>query len=76
MRTNLLMLAGALIAVGCTEQKPPLVYTVENTGAALPKIEYVNPDQLPQCASLPDPFAWSDGSGRSTKLNRKSNFMR
>ena len=68
MRTNLLMLAGALMAIGCTEQKPPLVYTVENTGAALPKIEYVNPDNLPQCASLPDPFAWSNGSGRSTKF--------
>lgn len=54
--------------VGCTTQQPPLVYTSENTGAELPKIKYTNPDSLPQCTTLPDPFAWSDGSGRSTNF--------
>ncbi len=70
MKTNYLMIAGLLAIAGCTStpKQPPLVYNAENTGAALPKIEYVNPDQLPQCAALPDPFAWSDGSGRSTKF--------
>ena len=70
MKNKSLIVVGAAFAIaGCTStQQPPLVYNAENTGAALPKIEYVNPDQLPQCAGLPDPFAWADGSGRSTKF--------
>ena len=69
MKNRSLMIVGGLLAfAACTPQQPPLVYTAENTGAALPKIEYVNPENLPQCATLPDPFAWSDGSGRSTKF--------
>ncbi|MBO7144778.1 MAG: hypothetical protein J6W13_08120 [Salinivirgaceae bacterium] len=69
MKTNLLLIAGALMAAGCGSiQQRPFVYESENTGAALPKIKYVNPDQLPQCTTLPDPFAWSDGSGRSTNF--------
>ena len=67
MKANLLLIASAFIAAGCSSfQQHPFVYESENTGASLPKIKYVNPDQLPQCATLPDPFAWSDGSGRST----------
>ena len=69
MKTRSLMIVGGLIAIaGCSPKQPPLVYNAENTGAALSKIEYVNPENLPQCAGLPDPFAWSDGSGRSTKF--------
>ena len=69
MKNNLLLTATAFMAIGCASfQQHPLVYEVENTGAALPKIEYVNPDNLPPCATLPDPFEWSDGSGRSTNF--------
>ena len=69
MKTNFLLIASAFMAAGCSSfQQHPFVYESENTGAALPKIEYVNPDQLPQCTTLPDPFAWADGSGRSTNF--------
>jgi len=49
--------------------QPPLVYKVENTGSkfkapALPTI-----DQLPVVDPLPDPFAWANGKGRSTKFS-------
>ncbi len=44
----------------------PLVYPVENTGAAFPKPVTPALDQLPVVKTLPDPFQWSDGSGRST----------
>ncbi len=47
----------------------PLVYEVENTGAA-----YAGPvcpgfDDLPEVRRLTDPFEWSDGSGRSTDFS-------
>lgn len=64
------MIACGLASAGCatTTQQPPLVYNEENTGADLQKIEYVAPEKLTSCTMLPDPFAWSDGSGRSTKF--------
>lgn len=43
----------------------PLVYSEENTGALLPKPAKLTADQMESCTTLPDPFAWSDGSGRS-----------
>lgn len=53
-------------AWSCPAQSPPLVYDVEHTGAkfeppALPTIE-----NLSVIRPLPDPFEWSDQSGRST----------
>lgn len=50
-------------------QEVPLVYTIENTGA-----DYAAPlllafDELPTVRPLTDPFAWSNGSGRSTNFN-------
>ena len=48
-------------------QEIPLVYNKENTVAPttvhLPTFE-----ELPVIETLPDPFAWSDGSGRSTRF--------
>lgn len=46
----------------------PLVYDKENTAAAYPKIKMKAFEELPSVAELPDPFAWADGSGRSTKF--------
>lgn len=44
----------------------PLVYDKEytNDNFQLPGILPI--DKLPEIATLPDPFAWADGSGRST----------
>ena len=48
-------------------QERPLVYDAENSVAPfevfLPSFE-----ELPVIETLPDPFAWSDGSGRSTRF--------
>ncbi|MEO9593154.1 hypothetical protein [Rhodopirellula bahusiensis] len=49
-------------------QDVPLVYEVEHTGADYPPPILPSIDDLPVIQSLPDPFAWSDGSGRSTEL--------
>ena len=42
----------------------PFVYRVENTGAGTPRPVLPGVDELPDVYGLPDPFAWSDGSGR------------
>ncbi|MDR0940336.1 MAG: hypothetical protein LBN29_13515 [Mediterranea sp.] len=44
----------------------PLVYDVENRGADFPAPPMPPLEQLPDVKTLPDPFAWADGSGRST----------
>ena len=48
----------------------PLVYDKEytNDNFQLPGILPI--DKLPEIATLPDPFAWADGSGRSTDWKR------
>jgi hypothetical protein len=48
------------------QQPRPLVYDVENRGAAFPAPPMPPLAQLPVIETLPDPFAWADGSGRST----------
>ncbi|MCS7470009.1 endo-1,4-beta-xylanase [Stieleria sp. ICT_E10.1] len=52
----------------CLAQDIPLVYEVEQTGSDLPKTVLPDFDQLPIVRPLPDPFAWSDGSGRSAEF--------
>lgn len=49
-------------------QKIPLVYSVENTGINTPVPPLPGIDELPTVKALPDPFRWSDGSGRSTRF--------
>ncbi|MDR1783573.1 MAG: T9SS type A sorting domain-containing protein [Dysgonamonadaceae bacterium] len=49
---------------------PPLVYDVENTGADFPDPTMSDDiSTMPYVQTLPDPFAWADGSGRSTSFN-------
>ncbi|MBO7143912.1 MAG: T9SS type A sorting domain-containing protein [Salinivirgaceae bacterium] len=43
----------------------PLVYLTENTGASFAKPPKLTTNQMESYSMLPDPFAWSDGSGRS-----------
>lgn len=50
-------------------QEIPLVYGTENTGANLPKPILPAFEELPTIRPLTDPFAWSDGSGRSTRFS-------
>ena len=51
---------------------PPLVYTVENTGAEFPAPPLPDIGDLPAVAPLTDPFLWSDGSGRATDFSKWS----
>ena len=46
----------------------PLVYDVEHTGSTFQKTVLPDFDTLPAVRPLPDPFAWSDGSGRSAEF--------
>ena len=43
----------------------PFVYPLENTGASFAKPPKLTSSQMESYSMLPDPFAWSDGSGRS-----------
>ena len=49
-------------------QPPALVYDEEHTGAKFSKPVLPEFGELPNVRPLPDPFAWSDGSGRSTEF--------
>lgn len=44
----------------------PLVYDKENTADIYPQIKMKAFEELTSIPELPDPFAWADGSGRST----------
>ena len=71
MRTNYYFSAAVVLCIiwcnvmPASTQELPLVYAAENSIASfevfLPAFE-----ELPVIDQLPDPFAWSDGSGRST----------
>ncbi len=51
-----------LVMIEKTPQVPPLVYTVENTGADSPLPTMLPIDECPQIVRLPNPFEFSDGS--------------
>ena len=57
-----------MMLAACTapkETEVPLVYDVENTGAAFAAPSMPARDALPRVMGLTDPLAWSDGSGRA-----------
>ncbi|MBR3567203.1 MAG: T9SS type A sorting domain-containing protein [Salinivirgaceae bacterium] len=65
-----MLLCGAAIVSNAQQEQVssttlPFVYPVENSGASFAKPKKLTPNQMESCALLPDPFAWSDGSGRS-----------
>lgn len=66
--TSLCLILTMFIAVNSYAQEKPLVYEVENTGAEFEKPVLPAFSELPNVRPLPDPFAWSDGSGRSTQF--------
>ncbi|HEV8284880.1 MAG TPA: T9SS type A sorting domain-containing protein [Chitinophagaceae bacterium] len=70
MKTKITLVA-IFLNIICLElfAQPPLVYNKENLGAgfAPPSLPTIN--QLPVIDPLPDPFMWSDNSGRSTNFS-------
>ena len=57
----------AAVSSSCA-QEIPLVYDIENTGEIYATPKFAPLDSLESVKPLPDPFAWSDGTGRSTKF--------
>lgn len=55
-------------AAGDFLESIPLVYSVEHTGAGLTLPPLPTLEELPAIVPLTDPFAWSNGSGRSTRF--------
>lgn len=71
----LLMVVFTWIASSKTSaQEIPLVYCMEDTGVHFPKPMLPELLDLPFIRPLPDPFAWSDRSGRSTDFRDWSKF--
>ena len=67
LRVILILLVVFPIA-GFSAGKIPLVYSVENRGEKFAKPAMPDLSQLPVIEPLTDPFAWSNGKGRSTKF--------
>src|SRR5688572_26130834 len=57
----------SFICLGLSAQIP-LVYNTENTGSGFPAPPLPPLNQLSIVDPLPDPFMWSNGSGRSTSF--------
>ncbi|MDR0907435.1 MAG: hypothetical protein LBM63_02320 [Rikenellaceae bacterium] len=71
MKKIFLLPLAAVVLAGCASGgsgELPLVYEVENRAEGLPVPPLPTADQAPSVATLPDPFEWSDGSGRVEKL--------
>ena len=66
---KIFLLLGVAVCMAARTSEVPLVYSVENTGADCPAPVLPTVDQLPSVPMLPDPFAWSDGSGRVEKFS-------
>ena len=68
MKPILLSAAPVILMISgyCCADDFPLVFGVEHSGAEFSKPVLPDVKSLPSVRPLPDPFAWSDGSGRST----------
>ncbi len=64
----LLLLLNAFVVVGSFGEGIPLVYDVEDRGARFPEPVLPSIGELATVKPLTDPFARSDGSGRSTSF--------
>ena len=64
-RKTLLLLLSLFPGISLFAQQVPFVYGAENTGVGFAKPVLPSLNELPVIAPLTDPFAWSDGSGRS-----------
>ena len=64
-RKTLLLLLNIFLGISLFAQQVPFVYGAENTDTKFPKPALPSLNELPVIAPLTDPFAWSDGSGRS-----------
>lgn len=62
------VLCGLFCVFSLNAKQKPLVYSVENTGAKYDKPVLPALADLPVVETLTDPFAWSNGRGRSTKF--------
>ncbi|MDH6304683.1 hypothetical protein M2459_001419 [Parabacteroides sp. PF5-5] len=57
-----------LCLTACGQKQIPLVYNHENTANSYSRLDMLPMDELPEIYTLPDPFAWADGSGKSTSF--------
>ncbi len=58
-----------IVLIACnTFAQPPYSYNKENTGADCEPPVLPSPEELENTPLLPDPFEWSDGSGRAETL--------
>ncbi|MGB3798849.1 MAG: sugar-binding protein [Lewinella sp.] len=64
MQPHLYPLLLCLLGSVCLSAQIPLVYGEENTGTTCDAPPLPEPAELTNYPLLPDPFAWSDGSGR------------
>lgn len=65
LKKSLTLLAATCAAISMSYAgDTPLVYQVENTGAEYEDPAMPSASQLPSISKLPDPFEWSDRSGR------------
>ena len=69
MAVRVLLLIALVEATHVFSQELPLVYEREHTGEEFPLPSLPSVGQLPVVRPLPDPFAWSDGTGRSTDFD-------
>ncbi len=71
MKKMLLVGAALVFVAGCASGpvSVPLVYDVENTSAGMALPPLPTADQAPSVSGLPDPFEWSDGSGRVSRFS-------
>ena len=61
---SLALLGALVLPAGVAAQSLPFVYDVEDTGFDCEPPPLPDPQSLAEVGNLPDPFAWSDGSGR------------